>query len=55
MVSLVETLAPPTMATSGRAGFFSARVSASISAAISGPAQATFACLAMPWVVASAR
>jgi phosphoglycerate kinase len=33
----------------------SARVSASISAASSGPAQATRAYLAMPWVVASAR
>ncbi|MNY36043.1 hypothetical protein D3C86_1705020 [compost metagenome] len=55
MVSLVETLEPATMATSGRAGWPSARPSASISAASSGPAQATGAYLAMPWVVASAR
>ena len=54
-VSLVETFDPPTIATSGRAGCASALPSASSSAAISGPAQATGACLAMPCVVASAR
>jgi hypothetical protein len=55
IVSLVETLDPATMATSGRFGLASARVSASISAARSGPAHATFANLATPWVDASAR
>ena len=54
-VSLVETLAPATMATSGRFGLASALPSASSSAAISGPAQATLANLAAPCVVASAR
>ena len=48
MVSLVETLEPATTATSGRAGWPRARVRASISAAISGPAQATGAKRAMP-------
>ncbi|MNE71988.1 hypothetical protein D3C80_1678980 [compost metagenome] len=55
MVSLVETLEPATIATSGRAGWPSALPSASISAASSGPAQAMGAYLAMPCVVASAR
>ena len=55
MVSLVETLEPATIATSGRAGLPSALPSASSSAAISGPAQAIGANFAMPWVVASAR
>ena len=50
MVSLVETLEPPTIATSGRFGFASALPSASSSAAISGPAHATGAYLAMPCV-----
>ncbi len=54
-VSLVETLEPATIATSGRAGCASALPSASSSAASSGPAQATGANVAMPWVVASAR
>ena len=54
-VSLVDTLEPATMATSGRFGLASAAPSASSSAAISGPAQATGANFAMPWVVASAR
>ncbi|MPN36840.1 hypothetical protein SDC9_184352 [bioreactor metagenome] len=55
MVSLDETLEPPTIATSGRFGSCSALDRASISAPISTPAQATGAYLAMPWVVASAR
>ena len=55
IVSLVDTFDPPTIATSGRAGLTSAFESASISAAISGPAQATGANRAMPCVVASAR
>ena len=55
IVSFVETFEPPTIATSGRAGWPSAFVSASISAAISGPAQAIGANRAMPCVVASAR
>ena len=54
-VSLVETFDPPTIATSGRAGWASALPSASSSAASSGPAQATGAYFAMPCVVASAR
>ena len=41
MVSLVDTLEPATIATSGRFGCASALPSASISAASSGPAQAT--------------
>ena len=48
MVSLVLTLLPATMATSGRFGLARALVMASISAASSGPAQATFAYSAMP-------
>ncbi len=40
-VSLVDTLEPPTIATIGRAGSFSALPSASSSAASSGPAHAT--------------
>ncbi len=55
MVSLVDTLEPATIATSGRFGLPSALPSASSSAASSGPAQAMPAYLAMPWVVASAR
>ena len=55
IVSLVETFEPATIATSGRAGSASALPSASSSAASSGPAQATGANFAMPWVVASAR
>jgi hypothetical protein len=54
-LSLVDTLAPPTTATSGRFGLDSDWVNASSSAAISGPAQATLAKRAMPCVVASAR
>jgi len=54
-VSLVETLEPPTMATSGRAGLASALVSASSSSVNRMPAQATGAYLATPWVEASAR
>ena len=46
--SLVETLLPATIATSGRAGAASARLRASISAASSGPAQASGANSAMP-------
>jgi hypothetical protein len=41
MVSLVETFAPATIASNGRRGCSSALPSASISAASSGPAQAT--------------
>ena len=48
MVSLVLTLEPATMATSGRFGCARASVMASISAASSGPAQATGAYCAMP-------
>ena len=48
MVSLVDTLEPATIATSGRFGWASALVMASISAASSGPAQAIFAYCAMP-------
>jgi hypothetical protein len=48
MVSLVLTLLPATMATSGRFGWASALVMASISAASSGPAQAILAYWAMP-------
>src|SRR5512137_2502292 len=55
IVSLVETFEPATIATSGRFGLPSARDSASISAAISGPAQATGAYFAMPCVVARDR
>ncbi|MCY1557544.1 hypothetical protein D9M68_944010 [compost metagenome] len=48
MVSLVLTFEPATMATSGRLGWASALVMASISAASSGPAAATLANWAMP-------
>ena len=48
MVSLVETLEPATMATSGRFGLARAVWMASISAASSGPAQAVLAYSAMP-------
>ena len=48
MVSFVLTLLPATMASSGRRGAASARVTASISAASSGPAQAILAYCAMP-------
>ena len=53
--SLVDTLEPATIATSGRTGCASALPSASSSAAISGPAQAILANFATPCVVASAR
>ena len=53
--SFVDTFAPATIATKGRAGRWSALDSASISAAINGPAQATGAYFAMPCVLASAR
>ncbi len=46
--SLVLTLEPATMATSGRLGLASAFVTASISAASNGPAQASLANSAMP-------
>lgn len=55
MVSLVDTLEPAIMATSGRLGFASAEPSAFSSAASSGPAQAIGAWRAMPSVLASAR
>ena len=55
IASLVDTLAPPTMAASGRCGCDSARVSARSSEAISGPAQAIGARRASASVVASAR
>ena len=45
---MVDTLEPATMATSGRFGLASALLIASISAASSGPAQATGANWAMP-------
>ena len=45
---MVDTLEPATMATSGRFGLASALLIASISAASSGPAQATLAYCAMP-------
>ena len=48
IASLVETLLPATIATSGRVGAASACVIASISAASSGPAQASGANSAMP-------
>ena len=48
MVSLVDTLLPATMATSGRRGEARALVMASISAPSKGPAQATGANCAMP-------
>jgi len=48
MVSLVLTLEPATIATSGRLGCARAWVMASISAASNGPAAATFAYCAMP-------
>ena len=51
----METFAPPTMATRGRRGASSAFESAAISASNSGPAHATGACLATPWVEAWAR
>jgi len=54
-VSFVETLEPATIATIGRAGRLSARSSASSSPTSKGPAQATGAKRAMPWVLASAR
>ena len=53
--SVVETLLPATMATSGRAGFANARSSASSSPTSNGPAQATLANLPTPCVEASAR
>ncbi|MOA14302.1 hypothetical protein D3C78_1343990 [compost metagenome] len=53
--SLVETLEPATMAAIGLAGAFRALPRASSSAASSGPAAATLANLATPWVEPSAR
>ena len=53
--SLVETFAPPTMAVMGRAGALKARSNASSSPASNGPAQATGANFATPWVEACAR
>ncbi len=55
IVSFVETFDPATIASSGRFGSCNARPSASSSPASSGPAHATGAYFAMPWVVASAR
>ena len=54
-VSFVETLDPPTMATSGRFGLPSAFSSASSSFTSRMPAQATGANLPTPCVLASAR
>ena len=54
-VSFVETFEPPTIATSGRAGLSRARPRASSSEASSGPAHATGANRATPWVEACAR
>ena len=54
-VSLVDTLEPATMASSGRAGFSSAVSSADNSLTSSGPAHAIGAYFATPWVLASAR
>ncbi len=48
MLSLVLTFDPATIASSGRFGWARAWVMASISAASSGPAQATLANCAMP-------
>ena len=48
IVNLEETLEPATIATKGRFGLASARLSASNSAAIKGPAQATGANFATP-------
>ena len=53
--SLVETLEPATMASSGRAGCSSALASASSSAISSGPPAATGAKRITPWVEAWAR
>ena len=53
--SLVDTLEPATMAAIGRCGLPRALPKASSSAASSGPAQATLANLATPWVEPSAR
>src|SRR5690606_12583682 len=53
--SLVETLLPATMASSGRAGLASALSSASSSAISSGPPAATGAKRITPWVEAWAR
>ena len=53
--SLVETLDPPTMATVGGSGRSNAAESASSSRTSSGPAQATAARRATPWVLAWAR
>ena len=55
MVNLDDTLEPATIATSGRLGLANARLKASSSAAINGPAQAIGANFATPLVVASAR
>src|SRR5690554_6714540 len=53
--NLVDTLEPPTMATSGRAGLSKALPNASNSFANNGPAHATGANLATPCVEACAR
>ena len=53
--SLVETLEPPMMAISGRAGASSTLAKASSSAAMSGPAQATLAARTAPSVEEWAR
>ncbi len=53
--SLLETLEPPTIATNGLAGWAKAFSNASNSAANKGPAQATGAKRATPWVEAWAR
>ena len=53
--SLVDTLLPATMASSGRAGLSNALASASSSAISSGPPAATLAKRIAPWVEACAR
>ncbi|MCY1550597.1 hypothetical protein D9M68_868640 [compost metagenome] len=52
---MVDTLEPATIAAMGPAGLPSALPRASSSAASNGPAQATLANLATPWVEPSAR
>ena len=51
-MSLVDTLEPPTIAIKGRLGLSNALPKALSSATNSGPAQAIFTNLAMPWVLA---
>ena len=53
-VNLVDTLEPPTIATSGRAGLSNALLNASNSLTSKGPAQAVGAYFATPWVLACA-